>query len=297
MNEQGTGSPAVILESGIAATSLSWAFVQPRLAVLTQVMSYDRAGLGWSTPSNKPRNIEQMMDDLRGLLLCADIAPPYILVGHSFGGLLIRSFAHFFAWEVAGLVLVDPVSVRSWANCDETQRKRLALGIRLSRRGAHLARLGVVRLALNVLLRAGTLFPKLVAKTTAGQAAGFLDRIAGEVRRLRPELWPAVIAHWSRPKSFQAMAEHLECLESSARFASSVSIPAHLPVTVLSASTATLSELQERDEWVSTSARGRHILLENCGHWIQLENPDAVVDAVSDLVKLLREFRDPAASY
>ncbi len=293
LTEAGSGRPAVILESGIAASSLSWARVQPQVAAFARTASYDRAGLGWSNPSKDPRTVEAMVSDLRRLLSSARIPPPYILVGHSFGGLLVRAFANLFPAEVAGLVLVDPVSVTGWANCGSEQRRRLALGIRLSRRGAILARLGVVRLALNLLLRTGTRLPKLVAKTTARKATSFLDRIGGEIRRLPPELWPAIRAHWSRPKSFRAMAEHLANLESCARLVTSMSIPVDLPITILSASTASSSEIGERETWTAGNPKARHIRLVDCGHWVQLERPEAVVQAVLDLVASTRELTGP----
>ena len=123
--EQGSGKPAVVLESGIASSSLAWALVQPRVAEFTRVVSYDRAGLGWSRASKQPRKMETMLSELAALLENANIPPPYILVGHSFGGLLIRAYAYLRPQEVAGLVLVDPVCVSSWADCTPNEMRRL----------------------------------------------------------------------------------------------------------------------------------------------------------------------------
>ena len=114
LHEQGQGSPVVILESGIGATSLSWAVLQPKIAEFTKVVSYDRAGLGWSTHASGRRTVSGMVDELHCLLSEAQVKPPYVLVGHSFGGLLVRAYASTYPSEVAGLVLVDPVSVLAW---------------------------------------------------------------------------------------------------------------------------------------------------------------------------------------
>src|SRR5690348_3270375 len=89
----GNGMPAVILESGIAASSLSWAHVQPLLAKFTCVVSYDRPGLAWSELPSASPTLERMTKTLASLLEKAQILPPYLLVGHSFGGLLVRAFA------------------------------------------------------------------------------------------------------------------------------------------------------------------------------------------------------------
>lgn len=107
MNCQGTGSPTVILEAGLGDWSSHWAAVQKLVRNDTRVCSYDRAGYGWSDPGPRPRDSQHIVSELHALLEKADIAPPYILVGHSFGGLTVRLFASTYRGEVAGLVLVD----------------------------------------------------------------------------------------------------------------------------------------------------------------------------------------------
>ena len=279
----------VILESGIAASSLSWALVQPEIARFTRVCSYDRAGLGWSPNSASPRSVPQVVSELAALLSAAALPSPYILVGHSYGALLVRAFSSTFPDAVAGLVLLDPVALRGWADCNDHERRRLHLGVRLSRRGAMLARFGVVRFALSMLTKAGTRFPKLIARTAAGPASQTLDRLVGQVRHLPPQVWPAIRSHWSRPNSFTAMAAYLESLPTSAQCALPMYVPDQIPVIILSASTAKLAELQERDEWVERNTKGRHIRLQNCGHWVQVEQPEAVIAAVSEIVTLCRQ--------
>ncbi len=280
--QQGVGEPAVVLEAGIAGSLLGWSLVQPKLAEFTRVCSYDRAGLGWSDKARKPRTVPQMVAELAALLRRANVPPPYVLVGHSFGGLLIRAYASLRPGEVAGLVFVDPVSLEAWAHCDPHHRGRLEAGAKLSRRGALLARLGVVRFALWVLASGGRRFPKLIAKASAGGGTNTLERLTGEVRRLPPEVWPMIRAQWSRPKSFEAMAAYLECLPASAAAALSMSLPKGLPFIVLSAANATPAELRERDAWLS-GPHGQHVVVPNSAHWIQLEQPHAVVAAIREV--------------
>jgi len=104
---QGQGHPTVLLEAGLNDFSVQWALVQPAVAEFTQVCAYDRAGLGWSEPSPHPRTNATMVDELHTLLTKAGVTGPYVVVGHSFGGINMRQFAHQYPASVQGLVLVD----------------------------------------------------------------------------------------------------------------------------------------------------------------------------------------------
>lgn len=110
----GTGSPTVILEAGLEGDHSSWEQVQSEIAESARVCSYDRAGLGNSDRGPVPRNAKLATADLHALLTQADIAPPYILVGHSFGGLLIRRYAFEYPDEVAGMIFVDSLHEDWW---------------------------------------------------------------------------------------------------------------------------------------------------------------------------------------
>ncbi|HEX7999602.1 MAG TPA: alpha/beta hydrolase [Pyrinomonadaceae bacterium] len=103
----GSGNSTVVLESGLGDTMESWAKVQPEVAKFSQVVAYDRAGLGQSEPGPKPRTAHQIANELHTALRNAGLAPPYVLVGHSAGGLYIRVFASMYPNEVAGMVFVD----------------------------------------------------------------------------------------------------------------------------------------------------------------------------------------------
>jgi biopolymer transport protein ExbB/TolQ/pimeloyl-ACP methyl ester carboxylesterase len=104
---EGEGSPAVVFDAGAGNDGSSWRTVQPGVARVTRACSYDRAGLGYSGPGRKPRNSARMAMELHALLAAAQVPPPYVLVGHSAGGLNVRLFANDYFDEVAGMVLVD----------------------------------------------------------------------------------------------------------------------------------------------------------------------------------------------
>src|SRR5437016_14256702 len=110
INCTGTGSPTVILDAGLGGTSLDWSKVQPAVARFTRVCSYDRAGYGWSETGPGPRTSQQMVTELHLLLAHAQINGPYILVGHSLGGLNMRLYAYHYPQEVAGMILLDSTS-------------------------------------------------------------------------------------------------------------------------------------------------------------------------------------------
>jgi pimeloyl-ACP methyl ester carboxylesterase len=107
--------PTVILEAGLGSFSPNWHWVRLALSDHVRVVAYDRAGLGWSEPSPAPRDAATMATELRTALRTAGIEGPYVLAGHSFGGLVVRAFAHLHREEMAGLVLVDGSHPDQWA--------------------------------------------------------------------------------------------------------------------------------------------------------------------------------------
>ncbi|MCW5979090.1 MAG: alpha/beta hydrolase [Bryobacteraceae bacterium] len=110
----GEGSPAVILEAGFPGSSLDWSLIQPRVATFTRVCSYDRAGFGWSDLGAAPRSAAVIANDLRQLLAKADVPAPYVLVGHSMGGLYVRAFARRHPRDVVGMALIDATHEDQW---------------------------------------------------------------------------------------------------------------------------------------------------------------------------------------
>ena len=284
-NIKGAGSPPVVFEAGIAATSLSWSLVQDQIAKTKQTVSYDRAGLGWSDPANSC-SLAALLSDLRAVLDRAQIPSPRILVGHSFGGLIALAYAARHPQEVAGLVLVDPAGASEWASPTAAQEATRSRGIFLSRVGGLLARLGVVRFALNLAVRGSGTVPRLVARASSGRGgAAFTERMIGEVRKLPREAWKGVQLHWSNPKSFRSAALSLQSLPATAADVLRESEKIEAPTIILSAGNASPAQRADHERLAQTLRNARLEIVKNSGHWIMLDRPDAVLRAIAELFR------------
>ena len=281
---RGAGTPAVLLEAGIAASSVSWTLVQPQIATFARVAAYDRAGLGWSDTASSARSFARIRDELDAVRRHVQPAGRVILVGHSFGSLVVRSLAAHHPEYVAGLVLIDPPI--EWLHPRPDQDRRLARAIRLSRLGALLAQVGVVRASLSLLMRGQVAAPRRVARAFGAAAAGTIERLVGEVGKLPPSLHPVVQAHWSRPSSFRAMADYLRVLYDEApAIAAAAAPPREIPITVISGAHQPETELAAHRLMAEASEHGRHLVAAESGHWILFDRPDIVVDAVRALAE------------
>lgn len=267
--------PPVVLEAGIAASSVGWARVQPEIARFARVCSYDRAGLAWSPRSKTARSPEQFVREMEAVVRHA--GAPVVLVGHSFGGLLVRLFAAEHPDDVAGLVLVDPALTTEWAHPTPRRLTMLGRGVRLSRRGAWLARIGFVRFALTALVLGARPLAKLFARASSGGATPVTERLVGEVRKLPPEVWPVVQSHWCRADCFESMAEHLAALPAVAAAVERLG-PPKVPTIVISGAHLTPEQMAEH------RSLGEHIIAEGSGHWVHLDRPDLIADAVRSLL-------------
>lgn len=276
----GESGPSVILESGLAATSLTWALVQPLIAPFARVMSYDRSSLGWSDDAAGPATALNAVQDLELLLARAGLPSPFVLVGHSFGALIARILQQRRPELVAGFVLVDPVVRDEWREPTPQRRAMLGRGVMLSRRGATLARIGVVRFALTRLTSGSQRVPGLLGKIFAGRGAGTANRLVGEVRKIPREHWPAVAAHWSEERSFRTMADYLENLPLSVSQLDERRDLGDLPMVILSSANSSAEGLAEHERDARLSTRGEHTVVPDTGHWINLDAPGAIADAV-----------------
>jgi pimeloyl-ACP methyl ester carboxylesterase len=273
----------VVLEAGIAASSLSWSLVHPEVAGFARVVRYDRAGLGWSDPAPGPRTAARSAEELSALLEKAGINGPYVLAGHSFGGYVARMFAARFPDRVAGLVLVDSPSTSDWIPLRSEEKRRLQGGALFSRIGAVLASLGVVRFCLARLSSGSARLPVLVTRSFGRSALTVVGRLVGEVQKLPVEVWPQVQAHWCQPKSFRSMANHLANLPESAAHVEAAGPFEDIPLVVLTASEPSPGRLAAQQKVAELSPRGKQIVAEKGGHWIHLDAPDVVVAAIREV--------------
>jgi pimeloyl-ACP methyl ester carboxylesterase len=154
INCVGQGSPTVVLDAGLGDFSSQWVRVQRQVSHTTRVCAYDRAGMGWSEMGPEPRDAERISSELHALLGKAGIEGPYVLVGHSFGGMYMQTYAARYPEEVAGVALVDSSTEPDQfgqrperRGSHEPREQQLAVVPHLAQLGVSLlARLGVVRL-------------------------------------------------------------------------------------------------------------------------------------------------------
>jgi pimeloyl-ACP methyl ester carboxylesterase len=255
INCTGTGSPTVVIVSGLGDWSTSWAgSVQPEVAKTTRVCTYDRGGLGWSEAAPLPGDAAQFAKELHTLLQNANVPGPYVMVGHSLGGFVVRVFAHDYASEVLGVVLIDSMNpkqvTQSLSNSQARQYFFQAL----------LARFGIARL----LVKLG-IFPSV------------------------PEA--AYYPLYIRPQSLQASANESKGLPASAAEAATVKTFGDLPLIIL---TAKLNPIPGWPEWqtelLQLSSNSQHLFAENSGHNIQGDEPEAAVAAILQMLQQVHDL-------
>jgi pimeloyl-ACP methyl ester carboxylesterase len=284
--ESGYGSPTILLEAGLMSTVLSWNDLHPELARSHHVVCYDRAGLGWSDLGPMPRTADRIVDELHALLERAAIPPPYVLVGHSFGGLTMTLFAARFPEEIAGMVLVDPVAPAEWNPPSEHDRKLTRIGATACRRAALLSRIGVIR------------FVAFLLTTGAKKPASYLVRLisrgtptdAGSVSSPWFSALPAsekamASVFWVQPKFALTIASQLENLPVSAARITELDRLCDGPVVILSARTAPEHRRKEHAAMAGRLSLGEHVLAGRSNHWIMQEEPDLVIRAIEKVVK------------
>src|SRR6266487_4109457 len=252
------GSPTVILEAGYGNASLVWSKVQPWVASFTRVCSYDRAGYGWSDTGPLPRTAGRMVTELHTLLARAGVAGPYVLVGHSYGGLIMQLYASTYPQQVAGLVLVESV------HADQFRYPALHVGP-IPPICQALAPFGIVRVL------------------------GFA--LLPSVAEYAPTAQPAAKAQFNQTRFCQtASDEYAAWDESSAQVRAARPSLGHLPLVVLTHGLPYLGPQGERD-WqalqgnlAGLSSHSRYIIATRSGHFIQLEQPDLVIAAIKQVL-------------
>src|SRR5271156_5629571 len=299
LREKGYGSPTIVLEAGLMSTVLSWSEIQGALAQSYRVVSYDRAGLGWSDLGPMPRTAERMVEELHTLLERAQIPPPYVLVGHSFGGLTMPLFAARFPQQTAGVVLVDPVVPIEWHPPSDQDRKRAEIGSTVCRRAALLCRIGVIRFVVFLLTSGATKlanrFVRLISRGTTVESGSVSS----------PWFWnlpsnerTMAAVFWVQEKFCRAIASQLENLPASAACVAELGNFCSKPVVILSAKS---TPPQRREQHIAIAQRlpqGRYVLAEESTHWIMQDQPELVLDAIHEVARsVLKPEAEVAAAH
>lgn len=283
----GAGAPTVVFDAALGGSSISWAWVQPEIARTNRTCVYDRAGYGWSDAGPFPRTAGRMAEELRTLLLRLGIAPPLVLVGHSFGGLIMRIFAARHRDDVAGLVLVDPAHPEDWVTPAPKEQIKIDRGVRLCRYGAGAARAGIARLV-AALGSAGVFgLARLIARIVSrGNLTREDEGILAPVWKLPPEARAPLRQFWTDEKFFRSLGSHIESVCVSARETLDAAPHGYgdLPLITISSTDPGDYRLKQQDALARLSTRGRHVVAAQSGHWVPLDEPATVIDAIRDVL-------------
>ncbi|RBP06508.1 pimeloyl-ACP methyl ester carboxylesterase [Roseiarcus fermentans] len=294
----GAGEPAVMLEAGAANTIETWRFVQAEIAKTTRACAYDRAGLGFSDAATRPADVRNMADDLGRLVAAAGIARPYVLVGHSLGGEIAVYAAATSPKDIAGLVLVDP----AFADDLDALEAALPPDKRHAIADAMAHGLARKRVCLGA-ARSGKLAnPSAADKDCVSTASdpNKLDATLASAARKRladPKTWEAVV---SELEAVTPEGDHIDT--NSAEIDATAFDFGGKPLVVLSRgvgmgapgapATATAAVeaawLAGHAALATRSTKGEHVIAPGARHYIQIDRPRAVVEAVDEVVKAVR---------
>jgi pimeloyl-ACP methyl ester carboxylesterase len=281
INKSGTNTPTVILDAGLGCNSLDWTLVQPKIAQFTTVCSYDRAGYGWSDASKEPRTLQNIVHELHTLLQNANIQPPYIFVGHSFGGLTARLYADDYPDEVFGAVLVDAAHENHFEAYPEPEKNASVSFFNNPKVVSLMANTGILRLLFHS------------------------EKIKNQLKAFPSDIREMYINKLATAKSIATVMEENECLkESVMQLKNSGGNLGDKPLTVITANIGLNPEelgvseeyragfIQAHDalqkDLVTKSSRGKQIFTKQSGHMITHDEPDIIVEAVREMVNEYR---------
>jgi pimeloyl-ACP methyl ester carboxylesterase len=261
--EAGKGTPAVVVIPAISEGGLTWVRVQRELADEMRVVLYDRAGTGWSDPPPRGRRtFDDPAAELHALLESAGIAPPVVLVAHSLGGIIARRFAARYPGAVAGMVLVD--------SSHEGQAGRHGID------GWPYGRANYYRMALSWQARPLGLF-------RLGAAAGLARELDADARQVVPPdhagPWRAVML------STRIRRTVTRELLMMARLNTAPSPLGTIPLTVITAGDPPPGWVPMQQELAALSADSTRITAKGSGHYVHLDDPELVIQAIRDLMR------------
>jgi pimeloyl-ACP methyl ester carboxylesterase len=270
----GAGTPIVIFESGRTAPGYVWTPAQRAVSEFTRACWYDRAGLGWSDPGPDPSWGDAAAHDLHRLTTNAGLHPPFVLVGASFGGYIIRLYNHAYPGEIAGIVFADAAHEDAGTIAGMPHRER-----------PHLPR-SVIRGLSIVFGRFGMM--RMVARDPGPNPQHWSPQEWDVLRRLRRQRTVLVADAQTGPE------------RATADVVRSAGTLGDVPLIVLTQGKAPAdsSALAVQQGWIGLqhrlaqlSSRGRQIIVKESGHGIPMEAPDAIVVAVRQIVTSIRSTR------
>ncbi len=292
----GTGSPTVILDLGFGAPLISWGVVQLAIARVTKVCSYERAGYGFSDPGPLPHTTAAIVYDLHELLQNAAVSPPYVIVGHSMAGLDVRLYADRYRSEVVGLVLIDPV-VEGW---DAVVQRMLPTSVADDNR--FLASLATCeRLAQNHQLQARSATNRECLPPPDPRFMAAVQRVRDATKQ-RPGYW----ADLRSEAESEDEADVAELASAQKSYGSMPLIMLSAPIDIgyyksYGATPGQIVELtnerrEMRDRVVRLSQRGVQCMVPDAGHFIQLDQPSVVINAIQQAIQLSQSEANPSCA-
>jgi pimeloyl-ACP methyl ester carboxylesterase len=279
--------PTIVLSSGGGDYAVDWGLVQPAIAGSMRVCSYDRAGTGWSDPGPEPRTLRQEAGELHLLLVAAGERPPYVMVGHSLGGLVVRLYQLQNPNEVVGMVLVEALheDARLGYRGQLVRVRTLATGRRIPP-------LQTLDASPPVLLRGDELL-RCQASARTGQIYGPFVKLPPKDRQLR--LWaqrnPKCVAPGEDYLADELAAVHADRQQNPLPLGS-------MPLVVILEGQTSAPPGERPDEWRSEkaaraadlshlSSQGRLVTAGRSGHHVHLDEPSTVIAAIRDVVQKL----------
>jgi pimeloyl-ACP methyl ester carboxylesterase len=259
----GQGSPTVVLEAALGNASAHWVRVQQEVSEVTRVCAYDRAGMGWSEGGPEPRDAARVTGELHALLEGAGVEGPYVMVGHSFGGLYARAYAARYPDETAGVVLVDS------SHPDQFERlpdgpENYAQARRLFAVAPLFARLGVIRLF--------DLLP-VPAELPAPQRA--------QVEAFNPAT-----------KQVSTTADEFRATPQTTAQVRDAGSLGDKPLAVVSAGKQPQAWLQLQEELATLSPNSTHRVVEGATHVSLLYDPDDARETSTSIVRVVEAARN-----
>ena len=286
--ESRSSRPTVILEAGIGDFSVEWSLVQPGVAGFARVCSSDRAGDGWSDLGPHPRTMHQIVSELHALLDQAGERPPYVLVGHSYGGWLVRLYQSTYESDVVGMVLVEGGADNPW---------RMLPSGKLVRAAELATGKPIAPVQTSNPLREADIPPVAMSQIRAGLADASLH--ANDPPRDRLPLAARQMRTWAlgTVKHVAAAVNPFEIEELAglaARSAQTDHPLGDLPLVVLTRGLpeetgpgGTAREEEHRKDHVLLAAfsrNGKLVVAAHSGHHVQIQEPELVVNAVREVV-------------